>query len=256
VKEKMKFILILSLFLSLVCKKKEEPTSVEPAKQEIKQAQEDTVYYPAILKPCVDGSHYKITKELDDLKSCTNINRNDLFGEKEYFLHQFAFINGSNVNVRKGPGKEFEKIGTVEITYMANILAYEMDSTKAKWYLIFSPPSGFYSHKEVMPVFGWVNSEYVSIPSDFVEPVEIIPAKIEFDGVDGQYEYTFNADGTCIDTYDTKPEYGGRTSREGKIFRHKDLIWCRQKKREPYKGIFFYFRDGKYRPEFSYQGLD
>jgi hypothetical protein len=53
---------------------------------------------------------------LEDLKSCININRNNLFGSKEYYSQQFAFINGSNVNVRKGPGKEYEKVGTVEIT--------------------------------------------------------------------------------------------------------------------------------------------
>lgn len=110
--------------------------------------------------------------------------------------------------------------------------------------------------KDLKPITGWVNSEYVSIPSDFVEPEEVIPANIKFQGIDGRYEYTFNADGTCIDTYDTKPEYGGRISREGKIFRHKDLIWCQEKKREWHEGIFFYFRDGKYRPESYYQGLD
>jgi hypothetical protein len=252
----MKFILIFSLFLSLTCKKKEESISVEPAKQEIKQAQEDTVYYPAILKPCLDDPHYKITEYLDDLKPCTNISRKDLFGSMEYFWSQFGFINGINVNVRKGPGKEYEKIGTVEITYRANILAYEMDSKKAKWYLISSPAGSYHSSSKIKSITGWVNSEYVSIPSDFVEPEEIIPANIKFQGIDGRYEYKFNADGTCIDTYHTKEEYGGATSKDGKIFRHKDLIWCQEKKREWYEGIFFYFRNGKYHPEFYYQGLD
>jgi hypothetical protein len=254
VKEKMKFILILLLFHSLNCKKKEEPILVEPAKQEIKQTQENTLYYPDILKPCLNGPHYKITKSLEDLKSCININRNNLFGSKEYYSQQFAFINGSNVNVRKGPGKEYEKVGTVEITYRVKLLVYEIDSKNAKWYLISFEGSSIW--KDLKPITGWVNSEYVSIPSDFVEPEEVIPANIKFQGIDGRYEYTFNADGTCIDTYDTKPEYGGRISREGKIFRHKDLIWCQEKKREWHEGIFFYFRDGKYRPESYYQGLD
>lgn len=80
----MKLILILSLILFLTCKKKEEPVSVEPAKQE----QEDTVYYPTILKPCIDGSNYKTTKDFDDLKQCTNINLKDLFGSKEYYSHK------------------------------------------------------------------------------------------------------------------------------------------------------------------------
>ncbi|MBK8397745.1 MAG: hypothetical protein IPL26_21230 [Leptospiraceae bacterium] len=43
----MKLILILSLILFLTCKNKEEPASVVPTKQ----GQEDTVYYPAKLKP-------------------------------------------------------------------------------------------------------------------------------------------------------------------------------------------------------------
>lgn len=45
--QKMKLILILSLILFLTCKNKEEPASVVPTKQ----GQEDTVYYPAKLKP-------------------------------------------------------------------------------------------------------------------------------------------------------------------------------------------------------------
>lgn len=248
----MKFILILLLFLSLTCKKKEEAVSSETKMLE----QEDIVYYPAILKPCIEGSHFKTTKDFDDLKQCTNINRKDLFGSKEYYSQQFAFINGSNVNVRKGPGKEYEKIGTLEITFRVNLLGYELDSKKAKWYLISSPARGYHAPSKVKPITGWVNSEYVSMRSDFAEPIEVIPANIKFQGVDGLYEYKFNADGTCIANYHTKPEYGGTTSENGKIFRHKDLVWCQEKNNESYNDIFFYFRDGKYRPEFSYQGLD
>jgi len=58
------------------------------------------------------------------------------------------------------------------------------------------------------------NKEYVTL--------DCFKGEIKFDGVDGNYEYKFNADGTCINTYNTKEEYGGRTSRNGKIFRHKD----------------------------------
>ncbi len=217
--------------------------------QQLKQAQKNTLYYPAIWKPCLDHPYYQITEDLD---ACTDINRNDLFWEKDYYSQGFGLIDETNVNVRKGPGNEYEKIGTVEITYRVSLHAYEMDSKKVKWYLISSV------QKEIKSLFGWVNGEYVSIPSDFVEPVKIIPAKIEFRGIGGIYECTFNADGTCFDTYDTKPEYGdgGRISREGKIFRHKDLIWCRQKKLESREDAFFYFRDGKYHHEFIYQGLD